>query len=482
MEVLKMEVLNFLDFKDQQQNKTTKLTTRRAEMRRLLALVALVGFLPQANAEKGEFEHDAEYRARYTYHNNQGGSDKSAPNNDSDIKHRFKLGSTFKASDSFSARLALLHNADWGSVGNSETTATPASNAATNLVLVNEAFGLWNVSNEFALKLGRQNITIADGTVFHVNDYEATPYAFDGILGTYDFEFGSLSGFVLKFADYAHNTNGTTQDDPEHNAYGLSFDLKAGPEWLKWLNVHLIKNSRAARPTGLTFPDNMGQDIIRWGLTAKAEMSGADLRLVYAGTSGDYKCLGTAGTCTGNSDRQKIDAAGWMYMAEIGYTIEAFMNTRIYGIYHSDSGDKSDTDKKYAVYDSYFYDLHYNAGLMDIVKWGNLTYFTIGMDMTPTDDMKVGLQYHNFMRTEKNGDSFAGKNGGRLITAANSNATPKAAIGQEIDLYAEQKYESGFSILGRLGYFMPGELIEKSATPKLSDNYFQAFVQAKMSF
>src|SRR5688572_18578924 len=71
-------------------------------MRRLLAVAVLVAFMPTANAQdkgKSDFTHNAEFRVRDTFENNQSGSKDIKPTHHNGIEQRFKFGLGFKASE-----------------------------------------------------------------------------------------------------------------------------------------------------------------------------------------------------------------------------------------------------------------------------------------------------------------------------------------------------------------------------------------------
>lgn len=479
-------------------------------MKKLLAALATLALVPAAHAaEKGaDFTHSAEFRVRHLMAQNPTANKDDISTANATIQ-RFKLGTTFRANEKFSATLTLLHNATWGSndlglmdsngyaagTGDSSRGVLDGTRDGDNLLLVQEAYGTWNVNDEFNLRFGRGSFTMADGLVISANDWENTPFAFEGILAHYEMEFGRFGAWAAKFAEYSRGMSaatptspanpptagsGTDVSDPEANAYGLSFDLKTMPAWLKMVNVHVIKSQKATTPsagdgTG-TQAIAFGQDITRYGVSVGGDMMNIDYHVAYAAQSGNY--LRTPPTA-------KLKTDGHMMHGVVGYKMPDFMNSRISFTYHMDTGKKNtataEPDKSEA-YDPYFYDRHANSGLMDIVDWGNLTYMSVGYTLTPMDQTDIGLQYHVFTRTEKKSGNTAGDNAKGLtgITSAATDDT-KDDLGSEIDLVATRKYDSGFSIQARYGMFMPGKAFKLNNADK-DATISQLFVEAKMNF
>jgi hypothetical protein len=216
-------------------------------MRRAIAAVALLALLPNAHAQdkaKGELTHSAEFRLRDTWNMNQTAkkditetSGKSVSANTLD--QRFKLGLDFKATDKLSANLTLLNNFNWGQA-TSDTQVGVHNTGTEDLLSVNQAYANWMMSDEFSMKFGRMNYQIGDGSLIGINDWEAVPYSFEGLLANYEAEFGKIQFFTFKHREYTYTATTASTSDPELNSYGLNFDLKTMPEWLKGLNVHLI--------------------------------------------------------------------------------------------------------------------------------------------------------------------------------------------------------------------------------------------------
>ncbi len=192
-----------------------------------------------------------------------------------------------------------------------------------------------------------------------------------------------------------------------------------------------------------------------------------DLKAHYEMNTGKYKQQPKTAT-------SELDAEQMMMQAELGLKLNSFMGSRLYALYHMDSGDANGTDGKNEKYDPYFYERHANAGLMDIYEWGNLTQLTIGWTMKPGDNTDAGITYNMFSKTESKG----GVTNGRFGTLGSGTAG-KEDLGDEVDLWAEHRYDGGLSTLFRVGYFMPGDA-HKAA--KQDEGIVHVALEGKLTF
>jgi hypothetical protein len=438
-------------------------------MRRLLAFVALVSFLPTANAQdkgKAEFSPSAEFRARYNWAQNGDGTE----HNDSNVQDRMKFGANYKANEKLSAHATVLHAATFGQDVNTTAVGNTNTNAADNVLMVNEAYANWMFSDDLSFKFGRQTYQIADGSLIAVNDWEQDPTAFEGLVGNWEAEFGRFQLIAFKQRELGVSTGAK---DGEHNLYGLNFDLKTMPNWLKAVNVHVLKDNAdavAAATTDVHSATSLnGLDVVRYGVMGSFTFQMIDLKLNYEGTSGKVKTAGAGNAIT------SVDAKGTMMQAEVGAKFDGFMGSRVFVGYHQDSGAKS--GKAGDAYDNFFYEKHDNAGLMDLVNWGNLTYLTVGLTLKPGDNTDAGIMWHNFSRTEKG----AGSTGDSNVFANAGKDDTKDAIGNEIDVWGEHRYDGGLSTVLRVGYFTAGDYLKNGAA-KSNEDILQVMVEGKLTF
>lgn len=485
----------------------------------LLAGLALVSVAHAADTT--EFKWNAELRTRYMSNENTkngavgtpgpggGNSGNKAVDDfkdiDNNIKQRNKLGVSMMRGEDLSAHVTLLNTMKWGGSATAATATTadsvgqPTQGAANDTAMIHEAWAAWKFNDNITGKFGRMGMTIADGTVVSQNDWLDTPFVFEGAGVLFDYDFGRISLLGVKAGDNVTDTQikqpGAT--DPELVYYGVSFDVKNLPDFLKMANVHVLQENRDEYQTTST-TDVRGLNLMRYGITLGGDTHNFDYRATYAGLSGKLK-----NTYSGVNP-EEINWTGSMIDATVGYTFGEFMNARIGATYHQDSGDDdtnttagSDGAKDLKTYQPFFYERHKNAGQMDIIGWGNLTYWDFQFTIEPMEKLTAGLNYLIFSRTQASRASdgvFAESMSstahasftttspmlGGTTAATNTTGTfsnNEKDIGTELDIYATQKYDNGASITARYGLFTVGEHLKKTAAASPADSKAQNATQ-----
>ena len=430
-------------------------------MKRLVLLVAALGFVAQANAQDADIKNSGEFRLRYQNLMDPGGQDNTSDNM-AGFTHRFKWNITARKGENLQAMLGLVHGARWGYNGTDGTAATaePGTADVQNSILVNRAWGWWKSSDALSFKFGRMGIEIADGAVFSENDWEAIPTSHEGLMAMWDMDFAKIALFGIKNIEI-DDTAGAVATDPERNIYGVSLDLKNMPEAIKTANVHILQDNINGDATGAGSP-SIGRQ--HFGLTVGGDVS----NIMYKGTLA-YQ-TGKAKT-TPNTD-----ISAMMYDLMVGYGLPEVMGLKLSAGYHMDTGDKAGTATKSEAYNPMFYDRHNYAGLMDVVEWGNLTYWNVNASIMPMETIEAGVGYYMFELSEVGTPTL----GANYFGAVGANATDKE-LGSEVDLYVNKSYDNGFKIGARYSMFMVGKYGE-NATPKAAKDPSEVFVQASLSF
>lgn len=408
-------------------------------MRKFIALIAIVGFSAQAYAD-GHMTNSGSFRLQYTNTANTDYDDSTGA--DAHVKswqQRTRLNTDVKVSDAMSAHVGLVHNAQWGNIGPSEVATADGGDD----LLVNEAYGAWNINDEWMARFGRGGFTLADGSVISSNDYEAVSTAFDGVMATYDHEVAKLTLFGVEGVSATPATNESAE------FWGVSADFKSLPSFLKSANLHymMVKSNITGSE----------EDSARLGFTVKGDTANVDYRATYA-------------TYTGEEAAPATDIDASMMDAEVGYSMPGMMNLRISAGYHTDSGDDAGADNKR--YSGFYYDRHNNAGLMDVVGWGNLTYTRLGFTLDPRENTTVGFDMYTFTATEEN-DVVNATDG----TTAVASVAAQDDVGSEMDIYVTHRYSSNFAITARYGTFAPGDKIGPDG-----DDMTVTYVEANMTF
>ena len=430
-------------------------------MKKLIALVAALAFAPAAFAADSEVSHNAEYRMRY---NNDANAKFAQGSSGAYYNHRFKLGLTYRSGEKFSAHASLIHNNMWGISAPASHPATFSTPNAQTLMLVNQAYASWMVSDDFMIKSGRMPVEFGDGTIFAENDYESTPYAFDGLNFAYDTEFAHIDFFMLRTGETAVGTS----PDNEEDWYVFSFDIKSLPEFLKMANIHLIQYAKEDDPTEANKKASMN-----FGLTLGGDAGGLDYRLTYASQSGK----------TGPS-ASEVSTSGTMMDLEVGYAVPTFMNSRFALGYHNQTGDKGDDATKSTAYQAGYYDIHANAGLMDVVSWNGTTFGSTSTKSVTdgTNSVNLGLTDMWFVWTMMPMEGYNTAIQYHMFSAAEKGALSSGDLGSELDLEATKKYEGGLEMTARIGMLTPGELLKSGSFGTLSETYQKLYLQAKFNF
>ena len=169
---------------------------------------------------------------------------------------------------------------------------------------------------------------------------------------------------------------------------------------------------------------------------------------------------------------QKINANMFDILA--GYKTADLMGLNLSLNFHQDSGTATGTTDN-QTYQPLFYDRHNHEGLMDIMNWGNLTYFAFKASMMPSEDLETGLGAFVFSKTQSSGTFNAGAG---PFTVANSGSATD--LGTELDLYANKSYVDNIKINSRVGYFIPGGALKNATVPASDKGYLDFMLQASV--
>ena len=448
-------------------------------MKKIIALLVFVSLVRPAIADNHKAEFTPEYRVRYSLSDGDGGSADA-------WVHRMKIGAEFKTNDSVTFNTTLVYSDVFGEdslnaalSGANTQTPTPDTEAG---IVVNEAFLTWQVNENTTFKLGRSSMEIADGSSVAVNDFQDYLTAMDGGVLTWEQDFGRISVFGVRFADLdqvstldnsnaavaAANLDGVSEAD----AVGVSFELKVLPEWLSSLNLHVNQVDKDQVDKDDNKVITVDQKYFRAGLTVEGNASLIDYRATYIYASGDSGSASLAQS---------------MYDAEIGAQFEELMNLRVFVGYHSDTGGLASDFQAQAQgeardseqYEPFYYDIHKNAGKMDILRWGNLTYLKAGFTLDLADDLNLGVTYHMFSATEADGYL-------QVQRLASNPLHPRGFVflkdgdddlGAELDVELSKTYSNGLTAAAAYRTFSMG-----SAFGEAADDLSQYWLELKYNF
>lgn len=446
----------------------------------LLILVFMLNVQATQAADDTEFKNSGEVRMRYF--NDLNSSGREASDQRADTTARFKFNVAARKGEHLQAYLGVLNNTQFGSqnsldgdystIHTSVTTAPPsnASTATNNLLLVNRAWGLWKANESLSFRIGRFGIAVADGAVFAENDWQPVPTVHEGLEAVVDTDVARIAAYFTKTNELSlppTNESGAPSSDPERNFYLISGDLKNLPDAIKTANLHLALANRDQT-------DTSGSQLLQHvGLTLGGDLSGFIYKATGAYQSGVYSKT--------TALEQKLQA--YMVDALIGYSNTEVSNIRFTAGFHMDSGNKSGfgatTSETYERYQPLYYERHDYAGLIDLLGWGNLTYWNADASFYPAEDFEMGARFYMFSQTE-DGDP-AGPLVGPRHSAVTAGAAQEKALGSEVDAYGTKHYDGGFKVAARLSGFFPGAYF-KNGFPARDKPIVQAMFQGAFEF
>ena len=435
-------------------------------MKRFLFLLAMVGMVAQS-AQAADFNHMPEFRFDYT--NNM--------NDDDFVLRTGLLWTTTWKQDNLAARIQLVHTnrwsrlwvADWHRTsGESMSAHHHRHGSAYGSLKLAEASVRWDIMDKMYFAIGRSAKTFGSGK--HVSDdadSDFMPRTFDGLSLNYDTGFGWVKVFyssrkmamdaagreAIRQRDVQAGT-GIAQQHRQHarearnrqmEAVGANFDFEGGGI-LPNLNVHAMQ-VWDARPVpvqpvaaGAEAPDRTKRIRAAVNLMGEFEMSDM-MKIGYDGTfayvTGDARPMipsAAAGTVPPATDRS---VKAYMWDAMLSVDMSMF---KVWAGMHQDTGDKGSTPEDEG-YDPFFYDRYNNAGFMNAVNWGNLTYYYFGASaMVPGIDTNVAAYYYMFKNS----------------VAVNETPAPDQE-GSELDIVVSRKCSDNVSTSIRYSVLMPKE-------------------------
>ncbi len=448
----------------------------------LIVLSALL-FFDISFARDAEFYNEAQMRTRYDKRKQMNGKSINASNreeSEQDFTTRTQLGVNMRKGESVKAKLLFSHNFQWGSdvdqntgaagTDNTEPYQPDGINNSENIPLVSEAWLWWKLNESMSLRMGRGPLSLGDGKVISSNDYLDVPYALDGVVIGWSGDFSHSDFFALKLIENVQQ--GYVTNDAEMNVYGLSFNVKNPPEIFKIIHFHVlqvVKNSVDINTDG-TVSSDVNERGLNYGRYGLAFVGGKFFQyaLSYAAHSGEIE-LGT-------STKEWV---GSMIDAELSLR-PAWKNSKVYYGFHKDTGNDQVGGEKELKYDSFLYEKHGTAGAMDVLGWGNLTFWKAGLHIDVLEDLRLYLDYYSFSRSEVKDSITAGPNGTSLLTGQRGAASGETEIGHEIDISTDHTYDTGLNMLLRVSTFTPGAYLSENSGP--NKTFSQIFLQAKIQF
>ena len=331
-------------------------------------------------------------------------------------------------------------------------------------LIVSQAWAFWKIDNSFGLRFGRLPIHIGLGYTYGANNWFNVPYSFDLVDLVWDWKSINLSLIAAKVAGF-EDKNPHFQGFLENERHIIvSLDVQNLFKTLDILNLSFIQINRDPGQNENNKPVLNGLNGQRFGL--ETEFKGRHFfgSVFVSHGIGEEKIA--KANRTDNEEKNEISQSA--FDLKFGYRFTRFNDLGFWLGYHYDTGDKSPTDKSSQGFDSFYYEVYGQSGLMDFIRWGNLSFLKAGFDMDLKENWLLGMEWFNFSKTENTDTVHFGRSGQSLNTGIHSgNITlgSEDTIGSEIDLFTNMKFGSGVEFRTTVSAFIPGDVLKKSKAP-----------------
>ncbi len=417
-------------------------------MRKIILLSILAFSSPVFSAEDTKFLWNGEYRSRGLFqenvlNNGRGGLDA--------FSHRLILNAEFEPNDRLDAVVSGILFQNWGDDVRGFAGIREESDLDSFRIF--EAYGEWHLSTAFFLKFGRWALDFGNGSLVSKNMDDNLPYSLDGVMLGYDasnFEF-RLGG--LRVGDWPSSLGFTA--DPDSSAYFALINLKSWEPVFKFFQIYLFRQQKDAYSNASNGSSIAAESSNYFGVSAAGEYNKLFYTTDYITYSGEF-------TDTNN------DIDGFMAHVKLGVKAREKNNLRLFLTYHFDTGNDGSTANTDESYRPLFYNHHQYGGTLDLLSWGNLSYFGLGVSLEKNKKNKFTLQALSFSRSSNDdgvrsiafggfGDSDAFINSD--ISGNTSNVTDKD-LGLEVDFIYSRDFDSGVSLEFLAGAFFTGDYLK----------------------
>ena len=326
------------------------------------------------------------------------------------------------------------------------------------------AGGDWHINKSLTVRLGRTPYDTGLHQFFSKNDYELYPSLFEGGLLSYstaisDYRFwagrfsapgsGGTDGGAANQALSGNDSSAAEFSDQMGDgkySVGVDLNVKIISTFLNRVFFHLVY-----------LTDSLSADArqtTRLGLSLQGNITRFNM---------DYSVLTVF-----HGEGLGFKFSENMQHVSLGYSRMDQLNSYVFAGYHRDS----------LHYDPWLYDRHENAGLLDILQWGNLTYFLLGYKAKVRNWFDVEARCYLLRSTDIG--SIRWGSYGALITDDNKASPSDKPLGWEMDIQLMKSLGEGFTVTLLGGVFVY-EAAFKTAL-KTDTHYSRLQLSAKYLF
>lgn len=309
-----------------------------------------------------------------------------------------------------------------------------------------------------SLKVGRQALIYGDSRLVGAPNWSNTSRVFDAVKLQVRGDGAKLdlfSGSVVR-NDPNRRLNRSVEGEYLHGLYGSLENVIPGST----LEPYLLWQTKSSVVNELNAPGDL--DRYTMGLRAWGKGLGP----------WDYNAalVRQWGQAAG------ADIQAWAYYGELGYSIEARMNPRLYVHYNFGSGDKDPDDGRIGGFVNLYPTTAFLYGRADRVGWRNHKGLRLGSELKPHSKLTLLLEFHSFWLASKTDALYS--SGGRVSVAPPPGGARDAKVGNEVDAVFTLPVTDNFSLGGGLAHMLPGPFV-KANTPGHAYTYSYLFTSYK---
>lgn len=400
------------------------------------------------------------------------------------FSHRANLDFRLFKGEYIETFIRLINFAEYGGTAADTNGGQKDGFTRSNGLLVNEAWALWKLDDLIGFKFGRAPLHFGLGFTYGHNDWFNVPYSFDLADFTFDWESAEISFIIAKVQELTRVTNQTLSADPEENHIVINVNINHLFDAFDVINFSLVQVNRdlGSNDGGTTVLN--GLNVQRLALEAQITGKRFFGSVFYSYVTGEEKVAQI--NQVGGID--KLDLKQNAIDIKIGYRFPESNDLRFWVGGHKDSGDPEPGDGRSESYDPHYYEVYGQSGYMDFLRWGNLSFYRLGLDVHLTSQMVLGGEWLEFSKSELADNVNFGQNGrflGEQVAAGNVILAGDKKLGSEFDVWMDFNFKSGMKIRTTVSSFFPGGAFDGAftstgATP--SSTISQVLTQVGYSF
>lgn len=430
------------------------------------------------------FQPGGGLRVRYDYLDQATGGSFVTNEREGQATHRAHFDFKIYKGEYIETFFRLINVAEWGGAAGDTNGGQHDGFSGNNGLLVNQAWALWKLDDLIGVRFGRAPLDLGLGYTYGLNDWFNVPYSFDLFDFVFDWESIELSLIFAKVQELTIVTNQTTSPDPEENHIVVNLDINNLIDSLNVFNFSLVQVNRdlGSSDGGVTVLNGLNMQ----RLALEAEIKGK--RIFGSGfisyVTGEQKVAQV--NQVGGHENLSLSQSAFDF--KFGYRFPESNDLRLWAGFHFDSGDSDLADDKSHTYDSFYYNVYGQSGLMDMIRWGNLNFYRIGLDVELANGIHLGSEWLTFKKSEEADNiqfGYAGRFLQSNVTSGDLTFGSGKDIGSEFDLWVDFDFDSGMSLRGTIATFFPGAVFENAVTTSNSSpssTISQLLVQLGYSF